>query len=180
MAADLRLLPSVVVPRRRPHRGGERPLAVTHGEVVTERERREGGISREPCLRVPASRSELRREPRVTPAHAFVPGVEVVRQREREEAEQERTGAEHDPPDAHAALHRKGSTRSKKPPSPTAASTASATSVRSTLPEALLASSDGSAACSKEPFSVTNWRMKSASSGEALRPTTCSGIPARR
>ena len=40
--------------------------------------------------------------------------------------------------------------------------------------------SDGSAACSNEPFPVTNRRMNATSSGEALSPTTCSGMPARR
>ncbi len=50
----------------------------------------------------------------------------------------------------------------------------------STLPEEPLACSDGSAACSNDPFEVTNRRMNATSSGAALRPTTCNGIPARR
>ena len=119
---------------------------------------------------VPARRRRLRREVRVTAVERALPGADVVSQRQRRRRPAERHDAEDDPPDAHDALQRSGSARSRNAAESESGETASATSADDRLLEEPLARSDGSAACSNDPFPVTNRRMNATSSGDGIEP----------
>ena len=115
------------------------------------------------------------REARVTAFERVAPGADVVREGERGERRgRARACTSRCASTRHGALQRSGSAEKQEGRESRARrTTADATKQQDRRARGPPPRSDGSAACVNDPLPVTKRRMKAASSGAALSPTTC-------